>query len=76
MTMREWLKPPFMWKCEPSKPLVDNYNKTCHLLNLKFHPNIQEFSGTCSLCGGGNFIHNQRCMNCRAKIEDDTFERY
>ena len=51
--------------------LIDNYNKTCHLLSLKFHPDIQEFSGTCSLCGCDNFIHNQRCMNCRAKIEED-----
>lgn len=73
MIMKECLKPPFMWKCKPSKPLVDNYDKTCHLLSLKFHPDIQEFSGTCSLCGCGNFIHNQRCMNCRAKIEEDTY---
>ena len=71
MIIKEWLKPLFMWKCEPSKPLVDNYSKTCHLLSLKFHPDIQEFSGTCSLCGCGNFIYNQRCMNCRAKIEED-----
>ena len=71
MIIKECLKPFFMWKCEPSKPLVDNYNKTCHLLNLRFHPDIQEFSGICSLCGCRNFIHNQRCMNCRAKIEED-----
>ena len=71
MTMKECPKLPFMLKCEPSKRLVDNYNKTCHLLSLKFHPDIQEFSGICSLCGCGNFIHNQRCMNCRAKIEED-----
>lgn len=51
--------------------LIDNYDKICHLLKLRFHPDIQEFSGICSLCGCGNFIHNQRCMNCRAKIEED-----
>lgn len=73
MIMREWPKPPVMWKCEPSKPLVDNYDKTCHLLNLRFHPDIKEFSGICSLCGTGNFLSNKRCANCRAKIEDDTY---
>ena len=73
MIMKEWLKPPFMRKSEPSKRLVDNYNKTCHLLSLKFHSDIQEFTGTCSLCGTGNFLSNKRCANCRAKIEDDTY---
>ena len=58
------------------KILIDNYDKTCHLLNLKFHPDIQEFSGTCSLCGCDNFIHNQRCMSCRAKIEEDLDAGY
>ena len=70
MIMRDWLKHPSIWKCEP---LVDNYDKICHLLNLQYHSDIDEFSGACSLCGHGNFIHNKRCMNCRAKIEDDTY---
>lgn len=73
MTMKECPKLPFMLKCEPSKRLVDNYDKICHLLNLRFHPDIQEFSGICSLCGTGNFLSNKRCANCRAKIEDDTY---
>ena len=70
MIMRDWLKHPSIWKYEQ---LVDNYDKTCHLLNLKFHPDIKEFSGTCSLCGAGNFLSNKRCVNCRAKIEDDAY---
>lgn len=71
MIIKVWPKLSSMWKCEPSKQLVDNYDKTCHLLRIKFYPDIQEFIGVCSLCGYGNFIHNQRCMNCRAKIEED-----
>lgn len=63
-----------IFKKPKRETLIDNYDKTCHLLSLKFYPDIQEFVGVCSLCGYGNFIHNQRCMNCRAKIEEDYKE--
>lgn len=55
------------------KILIDSYDKTCHLLNLRFHPDIKEFSGTCSLCGAGKFLSNKRYTSCRAKNEDDTY---
>lgn len=55
---------------------VDNYDKVCHLLDYSFDG--FDTVGTCSLCGRKNFVFDNsgRCNGCRAKIEDDTFERY
>lgn len=49
--------------------LTDNYDKTCHLLDLEWDHSGYIFIGTCSLCGAKNFVTNDRCRKCRAEIE-------
>ena len=59
-----------LFRRKKKKILVDNYDKVCHLLDIKFDPYFSSSSiGKCSLCGKENFIINDRCKYCRAKIE-------
>lgn len=71
MFLREIMKLMALWQHshEPKKQLVDNYNKTCHLLDLEYDKNSYSFIGKCSLCGTKNFSINSRCRFCRAEIE-------
>lgn len=66
----------WMYNYETKKPiekkLVDNYNKTCHILDLNYNKDVDGFVGKCSLCGAKNFLKNHRCVFCRAKIEEDS----
>lgn len=55
-----------------SKPLIDNYDKKCHLLALEYNNNLDLYVGICSLCGTKNSIYNIRCSHCRAQIEEDS----
>ena len=55
------------------KAMIDNYDKTCHLLSLKWDKYIARCVGYCSLCCRINALTNKRCNNCRAEIEDDTY---
>lgn len=59
-----------LFKKNKKVKMVDNYDKTCHLLKLTFLPSWGVQIGVCSLCGKKNFIFNHRCSNCRAKIEE------
>lgn len=59
-----------LFKKPKKKALIDNYDKTCHLLDLQFDPKGYTFIGECSLCGTKNFSINNRCRFCRAEIED------
>lgn len=66
----------WMYNYETKKPiekkLIDNYNKTCHILDLNYNKDVDDFVGKCSLCGTKNFLTNRRCSFCRAKIEEDS----
>lgn len=73
------VKIPNMWVCSykpkekpTEKRLIDNYDKTCHILDLNYNKDVDGFVGKCSLCGAKNFLKNRRCIFCRAKIEEDS----
>lgn len=71
--------PDRMWKCEyvpkDKKPekLVDNYDKTAHMLNISYDGFWKERVGYCSLCGHRMRTTSKRCPFCRASIEEDSY---
>ena len=59
-----------LFRRKKKKTLIDNYDKICHLLDIEYDPFFAHSSlGKCSLCGKENFVTNNRCRYCRAKIE-------
>lgn len=58
-------------KKEQKEKLIDNYNKTAHILNIHYNIAHVEHRGYCSLCGHELSVNSARCPFCRASIEED-----
>lgn len=69
---------PVMWNIsynpkEEIKQLIDNYDKTAHILNIFYDVAIADYKGYCSLCGHKMSVRSARCPFCRAEIEEDCW---
>ena len=53
--------------------LIDNYNKTAHILNIHWDYARKDHVGYCSLCGRKMSTIAKRCPYCRASIEEDCW---
>lgn len=58
---------------EEKKQLIDNYDKTAHILNISWDYAFKDHRGYCSLCGHKVSTYTARCPFCRAKIEEDCW---
>lgn len=58
---------------QKKKKLIDNYDKTAHILNIHWDYTRGDYIGYCSLCGHKMSPRTERCPYCRAHIEEDCW---